>query len=58
MLYRYSNEALLDPITNREERWRLVVPIDHRKQVLRDTHYHPSSGHFGREKTYDRIARG
>lgn len=35
MLYRYSSDALLDPTTHKEKRWRLMVPIDHRERVLR-----------------------
>ena len=57
MLYKYTSDHLLDPITNCEECWRLVVPIDYRERVLGDAHREASSGHFGVAKTYDRIAR-
>lgn len=57
MLYRYKREELLDPVTNDEEGWKLVVPQEYRDRVLRDAHREPSSGHLGVEKTYDRVAR-
>lgn len=57
MLYRYCRNDLLDPVTHREECWRLVVPLEYRERVMSDAHCEPSSGHFGREKTYDRVAR-
>ena len=57
MLYRYKREELLDPVTNDEEGWKLVVPEEYRERILRDAHREPSSGHLGIEKTYDRIAR-
>ena len=57
MLYKYTSDRLLDPITNCEECWRLVVPVDHRERVLRDAHREASSGHFDVSKTYDRVAR-
>ena len=56
-LYRYRMDPLLDPIRNREEKWRLVVPIEYRERVLSDAHCLPSVGHLGVEKTYDRVAR-
>ena len=56
-LYRYRIDQLLDPVLNREEGWRLVVPLEYRERVMRDAHCLPSSGHLGIEKTYDRIAR-
>ena len=56
-LYRFRIDKLLDPIVNREEGWRLVVPLENRERVMRDAHCLPSSGHLGVEKTYDRIAR-
>ena len=56
-LYNFRTDELLDPILNREECWRLVVPLEYRERILRDAHCLPSSGHLGVEKTYDRIAR-
>ncbi|KAL7293051.1 hypothetical protein TKK_0013495 [Trichogramma kaykai] len=56
-LYRYRRDPLIDPIVNPEEHWRLVVPAEFREQVMVDAHCCPSSGHFGIEKTYDRISR-
>ena len=56
-LCRYRMDPLLDPIQNKEEKWRLVVPAEYRARVLNDAHCMPSSGHLRVEKTYDRVAR-
>ena len=34
MLYKYKSNRLLDPVTNCEKCWRLVLPADHRERVL------------------------
>ena len=57
MLYKYTSDRLLDPITNCEECWRLVVPVDYKERVLGDAHREASSGHFDVSKTYGRIVR-
>ena len=56
-LYRHRSDPLLDPVEHPEEKWRLVVPVEHRERVMQDAHCTPSSGHLGIEKTYDRVAR-
>ena len=56
-LYSYHYNALVAPVLNKEEIWKLVVPEELRKRVICDTHSSPSMGHFGIEKTYDRVAR-
>ena len=57
MLYKHMVDDLLDPIYNRDEGLRLVVPTGYREKVLWEGHNEPFSGHLGLEKTYDRIAR-
>ena len=57
MLYKHTKNRLLDPLYSREEAWKLVVPVNYREQVMWDVHDEASSGHFGREKTYDRLER-
>ena len=57
MLYKHTVDDLLDPIYNRDEGWRLVVPTEYREKVLWEGHDEPFSGHLGLEKTYDRIVR-
>ena len=57
MLYKFTKDKLINPLYSRDEAWRLVVPVNYREQVLREGHDEVASGHFGREKTYDRIAR-
>ncbi|CAB0044193.1 unnamed protein product [Trichogramma brassicae] len=53
MLYKRGRSALLDPVTNAENGWRLVVPAERRQRVLFDAHSLTSSGHLGAKKTYD-----
>ena len=57
-IYRYHYSALLDPVLNKKENWKLVVPEKLRERVICDDgHSSPSMGHFGIEKTYDWVAR-
>ena len=56
-IYKFRESELLDPIENGEEGWKLVVPIEFRDQVLKEVHCTTSTGHFGIEKTYDRLCR-
>ncbi|CAB0029073.1 unnamed protein product [Trichogramma brassicae] len=56
MLYKRSYNALLDPVSNAENSWRLVVPAEQRERVLTESHCLTSSGHLGAKKTYDRLA--
>ena len=56
-LYRYRMDPLLDPMQNKEEKWRLEVSAEYRARVLNDAHCMPSSGHLGVKKTYDRVAK-
>ncbi|CAB0033696.1 unnamed protein product [Trichogramma brassicae] len=51
-----SYNALLDPVSNAENSWRLVVPAEQRERVLTESHCLTSSGHLGAKKTYDRLA--
>ncbi|CAB0038284.1 unnamed protein product [Trichogramma brassicae] len=56
-LYRLRRDPLLDPITTREEKWKLVVPEEYKRRILEEAHNTPACGHLGVDKTYDRIAR-
>ncbi|CAB0038643.1 unnamed protein product [Trichogramma brassicae] len=56
-LYHYRYDPLLDPITDCEEGWKLVVPPAQRERVMRDAHDITSAGHLGIEKTFDRFKR-
>ncbi|CAB0032149.1 unnamed protein product [Trichogramma brassicae] len=56
-LYRLRRDPLLDPITTREEKWKLVVPEEYKHRILEEAHNTPACGHLGVDKTYDRIAR-
>ena len=57
MLYKHSIDDQLDPIYNKDEGWRLVVPLEYRDQVLWDGHNEPFSGHLGVEEIHVRFAR-
>ncbi|CAB0038566.1 unnamed protein product [Trichogramma brassicae] len=56
-LYHYRYDPLLDPITDCEEGWKLVVPPAQRERIMRDAHDITSAGHLGIEKTFDRVKR-
>ena len=57
MLYKYTVADLLDPIYNKDEGWRLVVPTEYREQVLWDVNNELFAGHMGVDKTYEKIGR-
>uniref|UniRef100_A0ABD2WA60 RNA-directed DNA polymerase n=1 Tax=Trichogramma kaykai TaxID=54128 RepID=A0ABD2WA60_9HYME len=57
LLYRKRRDWLLDPITNSEDVWKLVVPEEYRDRVLSDAHCITSAGHLGSKKTYDRVVQ-
>lgn len=47
MLYRYMRDAVLDPVTDGELSWKLVVPAKQRERLLDDSHRIASAGHLG-----------
>ena len=49
MIYKQRIDPLLRPITGEEDAWRLVVPAEHRAQVLIDAHRDLTSGYLGVE---------
>ena len=57
VLYHKRHDELLDPVTNNEYRWRLVVPQKLQTIVLLENHFEPSSGHFGVDKIYDCVVQ-
>ena len=57
MIYKQRIDPLLGPITGIEDTWKLVVPAEHRAQILADAHRDITSGHLGIEKTYERIVQ-
>ena len=36
--------------------WKLVVPRNHRPQIIIESHEAPETGHLGTDKTYHRTA--
>ena len=56
-LYSYRPDAEVDELLGDDDAWKLVVPSEHRMEVLRECHDDPTAGHMGREKTFARIAR-
>lgn len=53
-LYKYV-KSVIPELNDLSEEWKLVVPKDHRKQILQRFHDIPASGHFGTYKTYKKI---
>lgn len=54
LLYKHCSHSTK---THGRDNWRLVVPIDKRMEVLRQSHDDPMSAHGGRHKTIDRVNR-
>lgn len=55
-LYFHRSDPLRSSLLPEINTWKLVIPIELRKQVLCENHDNVQAGHFGREKTYHRIA--
>ena len=56
-LYFYAADETIDSAISDDDAWKLVVPCERRREVLRESHDDPTAGHGGREKTHERIAR-
>ena len=56
-LYEYRSDPSIENLVEDQDAWKLLVPIEQRPTVLAECHDEPVSSHFGRRKTYERIAR-
>ena len=56
LFFYYVDEAIGATVGD-DEAWKLVVPREKRRAVLWESHEDPTEGHFGREKTHERVAR-
>ena len=56
-LYRYRpNQEIESTLGDDDDAWKLVVPEEHRREVLQECHDDATAGHLGREKTFARVA--
>ena len=56
-LYRYQpNQEVESTLGDDEDAWKLVVPEEHRPEVLEECHDDATAGHLRREKTFTRVA--
>ncbi|GAB1867938.1 RNA-directed DNA polymerase [Camponotus japonicus] len=55
-LYFLRPKRVVSEIVEDLDRWKLVIPQEYRKEVLRESHDMPQAGHLGTEKTYQRVA--
>ena len=56
-IYRYRPAADIDGIMTDLDAWKLVVPEEKRAEILFEAHDEPTSGHPGKERTYQKIAQ-
>ena len=56
-LFVHKPDPWVDPLLGDRDAWNLVVPLELRSQVLHESHDLPTSGHFGRYKTYTLLQR-
>lgn len=56
-IYRYKPNRDVDDILTDLDAWKLVVPKEKREQILEESHSEPTSGHPGKDKTYNRLAQ-
>ena len=55
-LYYYRPDVIIDESLVDADAWKLVIPQEHRQEVLQECHDRPEAGHFGREKTAKTLA--
>ena len=56
-LYRYRpNQVVESTLSDDEDAWKLLVPEEHRPEVLQESHDEATAGHPGREKVFARVA--
>ena len=48
---------MIDVLLTDLDAWKLVVPAQNRSRILAESHCTTTAGHFGRQKTYDLLAR-
>ena len=53
-MYKYRSNPLLEDLMDDLNAWKLVVPKNHRAQILIESHEAPEAGHLGIDKTYHR----
>ena len=56
-LYTYRPDPSVDDYLEDEDAWKLAIPLEKRHAVLGESHDEPTSGHLGRTKIYQRLAR-
>ena len=56
-LYFFAADETIDAAIGDDDAWKLVVPRERRRDVLRESHDDPTAGHARREKTHERVAR-
>ena len=54
VLYIHRPNRTTDPILSDLNRWKIMVPLPARKQIIYEAHNIPESGHFGSKKTINR----
>ena len=55
-LYIYRSDLSIEDLLEDQGASKLLVPKEHRQTVLSEYHEEPTAGHFGRRKTYKRLA--
>ena len=56
-LYKYEPNEVIDESLCDDDAWKLAVPHEKRREVLRECHDFSTAGHLGREKTLERVRR-
>ena len=55
--FYFIADEVVEAAVGDDEAWKLVVPREHRREVLRESHEDATTGHQGRENTYSRATR-
>lgn len=55
LLYHQRPNPLIEELMPDLNAWKLVVPVEYRKEILRENHNEPQAGHFGMARTFQKI---
>ena len=56
-LFFYCADEVIEAAFDDDDAWKLIVPREKRRAVLCESHEDPTAGHFGRDKTHERVTR-
>ena len=56
-LYYYRPDDVIDAVVGDDDAWKLVIPKEHRRGIIKECHDEPTAGHAGRQETFTLVAK-